>query len=244
MDFCLKTQQFNITGKCFNVIKSMYDNIKSCVSVNGVMSNLFERNIGVRLGENLSPFLFAVFLNDLESFLSSNPELQGVDCVTNAANHMIYMSLKIFVLLYADDTVILAESSDDLQIGLDMYSSYCKQLKLEINNDKTKIMVFARGRTANSNFTINGIQLEVISDLKYLGIHFCRSGSFSAAKRYIANQATRAMFSLLKKAIDLLLPLDLQIEVFQRTVKPISLYGCEVWGFGDLKGLEQVQLRI
>ena len=217
-----------MTGKCFNVIKSMYDNIKSCVSVNGVMSNLFESNIGVRQGENLSPFLFAVFLNDLESFLSSNPELQGVDCVTNAANNMINMSLKIFVLLYDDDTVIFAESCDDLQIGLNMYSSYCRQLKLEINNDKTKIMVFARGRTANSNFTINGIQLEVVSDFKYLDILFCRSGSFSAAKRYIANQATRAMFSLLKKAIDLLLQLDLQIEVFQRTVKPISLYGCEV----------------
>ena len=186
-------------------------------------------------GENLSPFLFAVFLNDLESFLSSNPELQGVECITNAANNMIYMYLKIFVLLYADDTVIVAESSDDLQIGLDMCSSYCRQWKLEINYDKTKIMVFSRGRTANFIFTINGIQLEVISDIKYLGILFCRSGSFSAAKRYIANQATRAMFSLLKKARDLLLPIDLQIELFQKTVKPILLYGCEVWGLGILK---------
>ena len=33
-----KIQQFRITGKCFNVIKSMYDHIKSCVSVNVVMS--------------------------------------------------------------------------------------------------------------------------------------------------------------------------------------------------------------
>ena len=85
---------------------------------------------------------------------------------------MIYMYLKILVLLYADDTVILAESSDDLQIGLDMYSSYCRQWKLKINYDTTKIMVFARGRTANFIFTINGIQLEVISDFKYLGILF------------------------------------------------------------------------
>ena len=62
--FLFKIQQFHITGKCFNVIKSIYDNIKSCVSVNDVMSNFFESNIGVRQGENLSPFLFAVFLND------------------------------------------------------------------------------------------------------------------------------------------------------------------------------------
>ena len=132
----------------------------------------------MRLGENLSPFLFAVFLNDLESFLSSNPELQGFDCVTNAANNVIYMYLKIVVLLYADDTLILEESSDDLQIGLDMYSSYSRQWKLETNNDKTENMVFARGRTADYNFTINGIQLEVVSDLKYLKLHTFLSKSF------------------------------------------------------------------
>ena len=160
----------------------MYDNIKSCVSVNGVTSSFSESNIGVRQGKNLSPFLFAVFINDLESFLSSNAELQGVDCVTNAASNMIYMYLKIFALLYADDTVILAESSDDFQIALDMYASYCRQWKLEINNDKTKVMVFARGRAVDYMFSINGVQLEVVSEYKYFGILFSRSGSFSAAK--------------------------------------------------------------
>ena len=238
-----KIQQFNITGKCYKVIKSMYNNIKSCVSVNGVMSSFFESNIGVRQGENLSPFLFAVFLNDLELFLSNNGNLQGVDCTSNAAGNMIYMYLKIFVLLYADDTVILSESSDDLQIALNMYAAYCKEWKLEINNDKTKVMVFTKERNINYTFTINGVQLEVVSEYKYLGILFSRSGSFSAAKVYIANKATRAMFSLLKKARDLLLPIDLQIELFQKTIKPILLYGCEVWGFGDLSVIERVQLK-
>ena len=51
------------------------------------------------------------------------------------------------------------------------------------------------------------------------------------------------MFSLLKKPRDLLLPVDIQIELFQKTVKAILLYWCEVWGFGDLKVLEQVQLK-
>ena len=51
------------------------------------------------------------------------------------------------------------------------------------------------------------------------------------------------MFCLLKKARALLLPLDVQIELFEKTVKPIVVYGCEVWGFGDLKVLEQVHLK-
>jgi hypothetical protein len=50
-----------MNGKCFNVSKSMYQHIKSCVTKNGVNSDFFSCSIGVRQGENLSPFLFAVF---------------------------------------------------------------------------------------------------------------------------------------------------------------------------------------
>ena len=57
--------------------------------VNGVLSSYFASNMGVRLKDNLSPFLFAVFINDLESFLSGNQELQGVECVTNATSNTI-----------------------------------------------------------------------------------------------------------------------------------------------------------
>ena len=36
------------------------------------LSGSFPCQLGVRQGENLSPFLFSVFLNDLESFLTMN----------------------------------------------------------------------------------------------------------------------------------------------------------------------------
>ena len=59
----------NINGKCFQIIFNMYKGIKSCVSYNGEQSSFFSSFRGVRQGENLSPVLFALFLNDLESFL-------------------------------------------------------------------------------------------------------------------------------------------------------------------------------
>ena len=136
-----KVQQFNITGKCFQLIKSMYDGIKSCVSINGKLSDFFPSNIGVRQGENLSPFLFTIFLNDLENFLSES-NVKGVELEDNIFNY-----LKIF-LLYADDTVILSESSSELQEALDFYASYCRIWKLKINNTKTKVVVFFQGQDA------------------------------------------------------------------------------------------------
>ena len=62
-------------------------------------------------------------------------------------------------------------------------------------------------------------------------------------KKHIALQASKAVFRLLKKTRSLLLPIDIQIEIYSKTIKPVLLYGCEIWGFGDLRVLEQVQLK-
>ena len=53
-----KLLENEINGKCFNVIYNLYQNIKSCISLNGNRSLPFESFIGLRQGENLSPALF------------------------------------------------------------------------------------------------------------------------------------------------------------------------------------------
>ena len=64
-----KLQEYNINGKCLNVIKSMYNNIKSRISIPEGNSAFFPCEKGVRQGENLSPILFSLYLNDLEHLL-------------------------------------------------------------------------------------------------------------------------------------------------------------------------------
>ena len=38
---------------------------------------------------------------------------------------------KVFVIIYADGTVVLAESEEGMQNALDIFQLYCKQWKLE-----------------------------------------------------------------------------------------------------------------
>lgn len=47
----------------------MYKGIKSLIKMNGTVSDFCCCNVGVRQGENLSPFLFSLYINDLENYL-------------------------------------------------------------------------------------------------------------------------------------------------------------------------------
>ena len=68
-----------ISGKIINLLKSMYSKIRSCVMVNGVLSEYFVSFIGLRQGENLSPILFSLFINDLEEYLLKHNETVNFD---------------------------------------------------------------------------------------------------------------------------------------------------------------------
>ena len=64
-----------ITGKIFDIVYNMYQNIKSCVASEGKLSDFFVSNVGVRQGENLSPLLFSIYVDDLENYLSANESM-------------------------------------------------------------------------------------------------------------------------------------------------------------------------
>ena len=58
----------------------------------------------------------------------------------------IALYLDLFVMRYTDDTILLAESSEDLQLAIKGMKLYCEENKLNMNTDKTDVMVFSRGK--------------------------------------------------------------------------------------------------
>lgn len=238
-----KLLQNGINGKMYNVIHNMYDNIKSCISHNNSKSDFFKCEMGVRQGENLSPFLFSIFLNDLEDFFVSQ-NIDGLTSVSEDIEKELEIFLKIFLLLYADDTALLSESPKELQVKLNAFEVYCDMWKLKVNVDKTKIMIFGLGRiNAKEEYFFKGSKIDIVKDFEYLGITFTKTCNFDLTKKRLADKALRAMYEVLKIGRLYKLSVKLLLELFDKMIKPIMLYGCEIWGFGKNVVLERIHLK-
>jgi hypothetical protein len=240
-----KLLDHNVNGKVLEVIKNMYSNAKSCVMVNKEVSDFFVTDTGVRQGENLSPLLFALFLNDLKNDLDDH--MTRLDSLTVMAERLSLdenVLSKMFLLLYADDTVIFSETVEGLQQGLSQVKVYCDQWQLKLNASKCKVIVFSAGKIRNKPvLRIGNEQLDIVYDFPYLGIKFNYDNSFRRAQKDLSNRASRAMFSLLRKCNRLFLPLDVVIELFDKTIMPILTYGCEIWGFRIYEFAQKLQVK-
>ena len=231
-----------INGKLMSVIFNLYHHAKSCVRANGKMSDYFTCNVGVRQGENLSPLLFAIYLNDFESYVSRH--YKGLDTLSDDITcHLsdpdIEVFLRLHVLLYADDTIVMAETPEQFQKALNAVSDYCSQWNLTVNTSKTKIVIFSRGKVRRyPDFVFGSDKLDVVDEYVYLGVKFNYNGKYKKMIQKQITQARKALCCMLAKARKLQLPIDIQCQLFDNLVLPVLLYGSEVWGYEDLLQIE------
>ena len=101
------------------IIRAIYENVKTKVFFQGNKSEEFECSLGVRQGDCSSPFLFAMYINDLEQILIDSH--CGID----------FGQYKMALLLYADDVILLSDSSTGLQNALDVNAKLFQSMEVE-----------------------------------------------------------------------------------------------------------------
>ena len=93
---------------------------------------------------------FSLYLVDLNEFISRSckglEKIQEMDQLVQDPTDDLVSYLKLYILMYADDTVLLTESPEDLQKYLDTLHEYCNNFDLKINTSKIKIFIFSRGK--------------------------------------------------------------------------------------------------
>ena len=95
-----------------SALRSLYDGVQSSVLVDECMTEWFAVNTGLRQGCMLSPILFVIVIDELARE------------VKRTGKGVMIGNTKINILLYADDIVLIAENSEDLQYLLDVVYTF------------------------------------------------------------------------------------------------------------------------
>ena len=85
-----------------------------------------------------------------------------VDKLYTDSHDEVARVLNLFVLMYADDSIIMAENEHSMQRNLNLLNDYCNCNKLWVNLSKTKIMKFARFKTRLNNIPTSHSNLETL----------------------------------------------------------------------------------
>lgn len=224
-----KLSNMGMSRKMLSIIQSLYDNNKAAVWDGTHTSEWFDTEQGVKQGCLLSPLLFALFINDLES---------------NLPGGIKYNNVAIKLLMYADDIVLFAESPTSLQRMINRLHEYCLQWSLTVNLSKTKVMVFrnGRGRYAQSEkWFWSGNEIEKVSQYKYLGVTVTPNVKF---KKHLMNALSKAKVAINSTWKVFLGKKDVRhsekFRLFEAAVRTILSYASEVWGIARYEEVENL----
>lgn len=224
-----KLQKNNINNYFYRILKSMYTKDKLCVKINNKMTDFYNSEVGVRQGDVLSPNLFKFFINDLPEILQQNSKSVFIN------------DLAVPCLLYADDLVIFSETKNDLQSKLDIIHNYCNEWCLEVNSNKTKIIIFNNnGKILQDDFHIGTDNLECVKQYKYLGIVIENTGKFNEARKQLFQKSVKACFKLYRDLKSSNPSIKTYVHLFNHCIKPIITYGCENWAVNILTPKRQL----
>ncbi|KAI3372000.1 hypothetical protein L3Q82_006867 [Scortum barcoo] len=209
-------REYGVWGPLLRAVRSLYDRSRSLVCIAGSKSDLFPVHVGLRQGCLLSPVLFIIFMDRI-SRRSQGPE--GV----RFGNH------RISSLLFADDVVLLASSSQDLQRVLERFAAECEAAGMRISTSKSEAMVLDRKRVA-CPLRVGGEVLPQVEEFKYLGVLFTSEGKMEREIDRRIGAASAVMRSVYRTVVvKKELSRKAKLSIYRSIYVPTLTYGHELW---------------
>ena len=249
---------YGVGGQLLDGIKAFYREASACVRVDGELSESFDIGMGVRQGCVMSPWLFNVFMDGCMREMKAKVGNAG------AKLRMNDVDWPVVGCLFADDTVLLAESERELQRVVDEFHRVCARRKLRVNAGKSKVIVFERRQVEALQFStpyrvnvpvaenceifLGGEKMEVVKEFKYLGTVLCKHGEMDGEIRARAVKGRSAIGALDRIMKGRNVSMEVKRGLRNSIILPTLTYGSETWTWNSaqqsrLRAVEMSYLR-
>ena len=210
-------KELNIDGKDLRLVRNLYWEQSAAVKIENELGEWKQIRRGVRQGCVMSPDLFNLYSENILRKLEDNI---GVNI-----NDMILHDLR-----YADDTVLIATSEEDLQKLLDIVVKESEKQGLSLNTKKTFSMVTTSKSTVPvCELKIKDCQIKQVDKFCYLGSYITSNGR---SKHDIVSRISQGKQTFIKLDNILTsskLTFRTRFRILKSHVWSVMLYGCESW---------------
>ena len=211
-----KLREVGVGGSVLGVISSFLVGRKQSVRIEGCRSSTVDVVSGVPQGSVLGPLLFLLYTSDLPG------------------------SLENTLVGYADDSTLISpipRPADRLSVAcsmnrdLDRIRSWCLRWGMVVNPSKTKGLLVSRSRTVNPvlpELVLDGSVVEMVGQLKILGVYLDRKLTFEHHIRSVASAASSRV-GILRRTKSVFQDPALIVRCFWSFLLPILEYCSPVW---------------
>ena len=128
-------------------------------------------------------------------------------------------------LRYADNTILMAESEEELKSLLMKVIVESERVGLKLNIQKMKIMAFS----PTTSWEIDGETVETVSDFIFLGSKITTDGDcrHEIKRHLLLGRKVMTNLDSIFKSRDFTLPT--KVHLVKAMVFPVVMYGCESW---------------
>lgn len=120
--------------------------------------------------------------------------ITGLQTVSQKCLANLIMSILVFVLLYADDTILLAESKSDLQNFWNIFEDGNWKSMLK----KRKYWFSKHKRSYDYEFKLYGVNIGIGNSYSYFCLLFNYNDNFTIAGKKLFEQAQNAVYGKLR----------------------------------------------
>jgi exonuclease III len=228
-------EQLGVQGDFLYATQAVIDSTVLAIKIDGKHGGLFESNSGIPQGCPISPTLFGIMSDGLPRYLAHHCPTAGLQLPDGTRLNII----RIQVLGFADDFVLVAPTVEDLQVLVNATQEWCKSMDMSLNGAKTQyLLVNPDPRTLSTSLEVAGVSISPVQEVKYLGLQIHAKNGLQASIKNLEQRFWIAWEDLTRAYSNLgcSMSMMLMTELYLACLPPLISYGCEVWAFRCFQG--------
>ena len=222
----IKLHRAGVRGALWRVIKASYAQARSCVTLEGFLSDFFEIRQGVAQGCPLSPILFIIFMDDLLQSLHTTCGHLGISV---AFDDRPFVSQS-----FADDTSGLADGQEhqNMQAIINAMHAHSQEWLWSAKVLKSHVLAMQLRNTTpmdKTAFQWGSETLPFETKTKNLGVHITQDLTWSDHIKRVKSQGWHKLKQYKQMLSNPKIHLRAKLQTTRTKLLPSLTYAMEVW---------------